>query len=303
MDAPASGQRQSFLRYLATERRVSTRTRDAYAREVGALADFARRNGLRTWDQISVEHVRRFVAEGHQQGLAARSLQRRLSAVRTFYRFLCREGACRSNPAQGVRAPRQGRPLPETLDIEQVNLLVAVDRGDALAVRDRAILELFYSSGLRLAELVALDQHDVDEREGLVRVLGGKGGKDRVVPLGSAAARALALWRERRGELAAADEPALFVGRRGSRLGPRAVEERVAYWARQQGLPMPVHPHMLRHSFASHLLESSGDLRAVQELLGHANISTTQVYTHLDYQHLARVYDQAHPRAKRRSDS
>jgi len=301
MDAAAGGQRQAFIRYLATERRLSPRTRDAYAREVESLADFAQRTGLSTWDQVSAEHVRRFVAEGHQRGLAARSLQRRLSALRTFYRYLCREGVCRGNPASGVRAPRQGRPLPKTLDIEQVSLLVAVDRGDALAQRDRAILELFYSSGLRLAELVALDVHDVDEKEGLVRIERGKGGKDRVVPLGRAAAQAVTQWRDRRAELAQAQERALFVSRRGTRLGSRAVQQRVAYWARAQCLPMPVHPHMLRHSFASHLLESSGDLRAVQELLGHANISTTQVYTHLDYQHLARVYDLAHPRAKRRS--
>ena len=231
-------------------------------------------------------------------GLGGRSIQRALSAARTFFRYLLRENQVTASPFQGLRAPRQPRHLPSTLDVDQACLLVAAAGEDPLARRDRAMLELLYSSGLRLAELVDTDVEDVDLHDGVIRVI-GKGSKARLVPVGRYAIEALKRWLVLRRNWRPQDD-ALFVTKRGTRLGPRAVQQRVALWARRQDVGVPVHPHMLRHSFASHLLESSGDLRTVQELLGHADISTTQVYTHLDFQHLARVYDRAHPRARRR---
>jgi integrase/recombinase XerC len=230
------------------------------------------------------------------------SIRRYLSAVRTFYRYLLREGEVGANPFEGVPAPKTGRRLPQALTTEEAARLMqinAVPDKDSLAPRDRALFELIYSSGLRLAEVVALDTVDLDPGEGLVRVT-GKGGKVRVVPVGREALAALELWLPLRSAWASPAETALFVSRRGERLGPRAVQQRLKHWAARSLPGVPVHPHMLRHSFATHLLESSGDLRAVQELLGHADISTTQVYTHIDFQHLAKVYDAAHPRARRR---
>lgn len=288
-----------FLDRARDQRRLSPHTLSAYRRDLKRLGAFCAARGLHGWNELDEHAIRSWVAAEHRRGLGGRSLQRALSAARAFFRFLLDEGVLHTLPTGDVRAPRAPRKLPHTLDADQVTRLVEIPGEDALARRDRAILELFYSSGLRLAELVALDLHDVDRREGLVQVL-GKGSKTRQVPVGRHALAALGRWLEARAALASPEESALFVSQRGTRLAPRSVQARLKYWARRQGVELNVHPHLLRHSFASHLLESSGDLRAVQELLGHADIVTTQVYTHLDFQHLARVYDQAHPRARKK---
>ena len=304
-----------FRRYLTSERRLSAHTDSSYARDLAALVKFCDRMKIDDWSALDTQHVRTFAAHSHAGGLSPRSIQRRLSAVRSFYAFLLREapaaaaagatGRRRSsrvtgNPAHAVRAPKAVRRLPDTLDADQMARLLEIPATEPLSTRDRAIMELLYSSGLRLAELVALDVSSVDLRDRVVHVL-GKGRKARIVPVGRAAVEALRAWLKDRPGLAASGESALFVARSGRRLGARAVQIRVDYWARRQGLSVHVHPHLFRHSFASHLLESSGELRGVQELLGHADISTTQIYTHLDFQHLARIYDATHPRARRKA--
>jgi len=305
-----------FRRYMSSERRLSAHTDRSYARDLAALVRFCGRSGIADWNELDSQHLRTFAAHSHAGGLAPRSIQRRLSAVRSFYAFLLREGHGRTragggaqrrraprlthNPAHEVRAPKAARRLPHTLDADQMARLLEIPAGDRLSARDRAIMELLYSSGLRLAELVGLEITSLDLKDRMVRVL-GKGSKARIVPVGRAAAQALRAWLKERAALARHGENALFVGRGGTRLGARAVQARVALWARRQGLGVPVHPHLFRHSFASHLLESSGELRAVQELLGHADIATTQIYTHLDFQHLARIYDATHPRARRKA--
>jgi integrase/recombinase XerC len=288
-----------FLRHLTHERRLSPHTRLGYARDLTRLIGFCGRRGVAAWTDLDHAAVRAFAAGEHAGGLAPRSVQRRLSAVRTFYSFMQREGACTGNPAADVHAPRPGKRLPTTLDVDQMSRLLAFRTDDTLGARDKAILELFYSSGLRLAELVGLELSALDLEDRTVRV-DGKGGKTRILPVGRHAVAALRAWLDQRRTLTVTDG-AVFVGRGGRRLTPRAIQYRVETWRRRQGLEMRVHPHMFRHSFASHLLESSSDLRGVQELLGHADISTTQIYTHLDFQHLAKVYDAAHPRARRRS--
>ena len=299
-----------FRRYLRSERRLSAHTDSAYARDLAALVKYCDRMKISDWSRLDSQHLRTFAAHSHAAGLGARSIQRRLSAVRSFYRFLLREspgetaaGRTRrisANPAHEVRAPKARRQLPHTLDADQMARLLEIPAGDALTARDRALMELLYSSGLRLAELVSLDLTSLDLKDRVVQVL-GKGRKSRIVPVGRSAAAALRTWLKERTALARPNESALFVGRNGRRLGARAVQTRVAQWARRQGLSQHVHPHLFRHSFASHLLESSGELRSVQELLGHADISTTQIYTHLDFQHLARIYDATHPRARRKA--
>ena len=308
---------EQFERYLATERRCSAHTVSNYRRDLQALSAYCARNGLEDWAALDGAHVRTFAARLHAGGLAPRSIQRHLSAVRSFYDFLLREAqvqreastaapagqdlrTLRANPARGVPAPKAARRLPVTLDADQMARLLAITETTPLAVRDRAIMELLYSSGLRLAELTALDLVHVDLPDRTVRVL-GKGRKERAVPLGRVAAEALERWLKQRAAWATGAEAALFVGRGGRRLGRREIQKRVALWARRQGLAQHVHPHLFRHSFASHLLESGAELRGVQELLGHADIATTQIYTHLDFQHLARIYDAAHPRARRKS--
>jgi integrase/recombinase XerC len=298
-----SGHRElaAFLQRLKTERRLSPHTVSAYQRDLNALLGFCAREGVESLAGLDSYAVRRFAAESHRRGLGARSIARRLSAVRSFLAYLVETGMVRANVAVHVQAPKPSRRLPATLDADQVASLLAISGDDPLTLRDRAMLELFYSSGLRLAELVSLDLGDVDAADRTVRVT-GKGSKARVVPVGRRALAALGDWLQVRPEIAPAAERALFVSRNGERLGRRSVQARINYWARRQGAPVRVHPHMLRHSFATHLLESSGNLRAVQEMLGHASLSTTQVYTHLDFQHLANVYDQAHPRARRRRD-
>ena len=299
MAAPAKQWLAQFERHLATERRLSPHTIDGYRRDLAALRAWCERTGLADWHELDHQHVRSFAAHSHARGLQGRSIQRRLAAVRTFFGFLLREGALRQNPALQVRAPKAAKRLPHTLDADQMAHLLAAQPSDALEARDLALMELFYSSGLRLSELTGLKLSDLDLAAGQVRAL-GKGSKERIALVGSMAVKALKLWLSYRSGLAPPDQPALFVGRHGAPLGARAVQLRVAARARAAGLAQPVHPHLFRHSFATHLLESSRDIRAVQELLGHANISTTQIYTHLDFQHLARTYEQAHPRAKRR---
>ena len=304
-----------FRRYMNTERRLSAHTDSNYARDLAALVKYCDRSGLEDWTALDNQHIRVFAAHSHAGGLSPRSVQRRLSAVRSFYEFLLRENqprasgetsvhlsGVRRNPAHDVRAPKAAKRLPETLDPDQMARLldIAPDQPGSFVLRDRAIMELLYSSGLRLAELVGLDVGALDLVQGMVRVL-GKGQKTRLVPVGSVAVKVLKEWLLDRAALAKPEEKALFVGRGGRRLGPRAIQTRVAHWARRQGLSMHVYPHLFRHSFATHLLESSRELRGVQELLGHADISTTQVYTHLDFQHLARIYEASHPRARKKA--
>lgn len=302
MRAGAQRQVDAFLHHIRFERRLSEHTVSAYRRDLAALGEYCAERNLADWSGLSTGDLRGFAAGAHRRGLAPRTVQRRLAGARSFFNYLESEGAISCNPARGVKAPRPPRNLPQTLDLDQVTRLLDIPDGDTVACRDRAMLELMYSSGLRLAELAGLELGGVDMREGQIRVT-GKGRKDRILPVGRKAIDALKDWLRRRGELAAPGENALFVGVRGRRIAASSVQARLHYWARRAGLPGQVYPHMLRHSFATHLLESSGDLRAVQELLGHADISTTQVYTHLDFQHLSRVYDRAHPRARRKAST
>jgi integrase/recombinase XerC len=289
-----------YLSHLSRERRLSPHTSSNYRRDLVALVDFLDRAAVRDWKSVDSQHVRLFAARSHAGGLNPRSVQRRLSAVRGFFNYLQRERVAAANPGIDVRAPKAAKRLPGTLDVDTLNQLLDIPPDDALAVRDRAVMELFYSSGLRLAELVGLDLGAIDLVDRTVRVL-GKGSKTRIVPVGRKAVEAIHAWLKERGGVATPDETALFVGRHGTRLRERAIQLRIAGWAKRKGLPSRVYPHLFRHSFATHLLESSKDLRGVQELLGHADISTTQIYTHLDFAHLARTYDASHPRAKRKT--
>jgi integrase/recombinase XerC len=300
MDDSALAWLPRFLAHLSVERRLSAHTDTSYRSDLQRFVAYCDRNHVRNWKAVDSQHVRMFAAAEFRQGSSPRTIQRRLSALRTFFNFTIRERGLDANPAVGVQAPKASKRLPETMDADLVARLLAFRTDSQLSVRDKAIMELFYSSGLRLAELVGLNLGDIDAKDRTVRVL-GKGKKQRVVPVGRYAADAVARWLKERSALAAADEPALFVSTRGGRIGVRIVQKRVEGWAKRQGLGRHVHPHMFRHSFASHLLESSQDLRGVQELLGHANMSTTQVYTHLDFQHLAKIYDAAHPRARRKA--
>ena len=276
---------------------MAAHTAKNYRRDIEALTALA---GTTPVAELRIHDIRRFVAQLHGRGLNGRSLARMLSAWRGFYQYLARDHGCKQNPCIGIRAPKSAKRLPQSLSPDEARQLVELDATDPLAVRDRAMLELFYSSGLRLAELAGLAPGDVNFADATVRVT-GKGSKTRIVPVGSHAATALRVWLAVRNGVPQLDADALFVGAQGRRLGPRAIQARVRQRALQQGIASRVHPHMLRHSFASHVLQSSSDLRAVQEMLGHASISTTQVYTQLDFQHLAKIYDAAHPRAKRKS--
>ena len=253
---------------------------------------------ITSWKELQSADLRDHVAHRHRHGLGSRSLQRTLSAIRGFFDFLIAQGDLEGNPARGLRAPKAPKTLPKLLDVDQMVGLLEATPDDALELRDVAMWELFYSSGLRLSELTSLDLVDLDLAAGSVLVRQGKGRKSRHVPVGECAKKALDRWLSVRNAMLGHQEPALFISRRGDRIAPRTVQARLERWQKKQGIPEHLHPHMLRHSFASHLLESSGDLRAVQELLGHANLSTTQVYTHLDFQHLAAVYDRTHPRAR-----
>ena len=286
-----------FITHLNTERRLSAHTASAYQHDLGEFSGYCTQHDISDFSSVDNLHVRSFAASEHRRGIGPRSIQRRLSSLRSFFNYLIRERQLKLNPAQDVRAPKAPKRLPVTLDADQMARLLAFRADAELDKRDKAIMELFYSSGLRLAELVGLNLRDIDLPDRTVRVL-GKGSKTRVVPIGRFAIGALQDWLSERSVLPLQDAEAVFVSRQGKRLTPRAIQLRVAGWARKQGLSQHLHPHMFRHSFASHLLESSQDLRGVQELLGHANISTTQVYTHLDFQHLAKIYDAAHPRAR-----
>jgi len=288
-----------FIRHLEFERRLSPLTCKNYRRDLEKLLAYGAECGVRGWRELDDEHVRSFSAMCYRKGLSARSIQRRLSAARTFYRYLVREKFVEKSPITSVSAPKSKKRLPGNLDADRMARLLDIQGEGPIVDRDRAILELLYSSGLRLAELTDLDLGDVDLSDATVRVT-GKGNKDRIVPVGRHALRAVRDWQKSRGAMANSDEKALFVSNRGTRISPRSVQARVAHWARRQGIDANVYPHLFRHSFATHLLESSHDLRGVQELLGHANISTTQVYTHLDFQHLAQIYDQTHPRARKK---
>lgn len=293
---PAQKLLQGYLEHLTHERRLSAHTTKNYHRDIAALLALA---GDTPPLRLTAHDIRRGIAQLHGRGLDGRSIARMLSAWRGFYHYLARDHGCKQNPCIGIRAPKSAKRLPDALSPDDARQLVEVETDDALAVRDRAMLELFYSSGLRLAELTGLAPDDVNFADATVRVT-GKGGKTRIVPVGSHAAAALQSWLAERASLPGLDDQALFVNRQGRRLGPRAIQSRVQQRGQRQGIAARVHPHMLRHSFASHVLQSSSDLRAVQEMLGHSSISTTQVYTQLDFQHLAKIYDAAHPRAKKK---
>ena len=297
-DSAAERLLAQFLAHLSNERRLSPHTVSGYAHDVRALLELA---GDAPLAKLQIHQMRRFVAQLHARGLDGRSLARMLSAWRGFFRYLARDHGFTSNPCAGLRAPKAKKSLPQALSPDEAARLMELGDGDndAMTVRDREMFELFYSSGLRLSELTGLAVDDVNYSDAVVRVT-GKGAKTRVVPVGTQALSALREWLKLRAALATPATAALFVNAAGKAVSPRTIQHRMKQWAQKLGLPGELHPQMLRHSFASHVLQSSGDLRAVQEMLGHASISTTQVYTHLDFQYLAKVYDQAHPRAKRK---
>jgi len=302
MDALNQQLLTEYIAFLNFERGLSPLTRENYARDITQLIALAESNALNT---LQVNHIRRFIASLHGKGLGGKSIARMLSSWRGFFDFLVNRKSYINNPVIGLKAPKSPKTLPQALSIEQAVKLVDIRDDDVLSIRDHAILELFYSSGLRLSELVNLNMDALDFSEGTV-VVTGKGNKTRIVPIGEHAIQAIQTWCISRAQILLnklannTSEKAVFIGLQGRRISARNIQYRLKEWSIKQGINSPVHPHMLRHSFASHVLQSSGDLRAVQEMLGHANISTTQVYTHLDYQHLTKVYDQAHPRAKKR---
>ena len=298
---PLQGKIEQFLECQKRERRLSDNTQRAYRRDLQKLHDYACQKAVSDWNRLTVHDARFFPAVLYQKGLSGRSIQRLLSACRAFYAYLLKNEFASINPFAGVSAPKYSRRLPATLSVDELSGLLDGHDDSILAVRDHAMLELFYSSGLRLSELASLDADSIDFDQNQILVT-GKGNKQRIVLVGGKAVEALAAWLGRRPQLASDTERALFVNERGRRLGVRGIQYRLNQWAKAKGLGRRLHPHMLRHSFASHMLESSGDLRAVQEMMGHADIATTQIYTHLDFQHLARVYDKAHPRA-RKTDS
>lgn len=289
---------QRFYEYLRSERELSLHTQKNYKRQLTTLAEQLVVLGVDNWQTVDAGWVRQLASKGMRDGLKASSLSMRLSALRSFFDYLVQQGILKANPAKGVSAPRKARPLPKNLDVDEMDQLLSVDDDDPLSIRDRAMMELMYGAGLRLSELVSLNVKDVSLRKGDLRVI-GKGDKERVVPFAGLAREWVGHWLKVRGQLAAGGEPGLFVSKLGQRISNRNVQKRMAEWGQKQAVSSHINPHKLRHSFATHMLESSGDLRAVQELLGHANLSTTQIYTHLDFQHLAQVYDEAHPRAKR----
>jgi integrase/recombinase XerC len=301
MHADATQMLTDFFEQLTVEKRASEHTVKSYQRDINHLITYCKDKSVHQWADLKQSDVRSHIASRHRQGLSSTSLQRELSAIRSFYNFLLKKCLAESNPAQYVKAPKQARKLPKTLDVDQISGLLEAGTNSTLEIRDLAMFELFYSSGLRLSELAALNLTDIDLPDNSLMVRTGKGGKSRILPIGSKAVTAINNWLQQRLKSVAVTESALFISIRGKRLGQRSIELRLEQWCKKKGIAEHIHPHMLRHSFASHLLESSQDLRAVQELLGHSNISTTQIYTHLDFQHLADVYDKAHPRAKKKS--
>ena len=302
MHADAKQMLADFFEQLTVEKRASEHTVKSYQRDINQLSNYCIDKSIPHWADLKQSDIRSHIASRHRQGLSSTSLQRELSAIRSFYNFLLKKRLTESNPAQHVKAPKQARKLPKTLDVDQISGLLEAGANSALEIRDLAMFELFYSSGLRLSELAALNLADIDLPDNSLMIRTGKGGKSRILPIGSKAVTAINNWLELRQKNAAVSDSAVFISTRGTRLGQRSIELRLEQWCKKKGIAEHIHPHMLRHSFASHLLESSQDLRAVQELLGHSNISTTQIYTHLDFQHLADVYDKAHPRAKKKSE-
>ncbi|ELA9340070.1 tyrosine recombinase XerC [Vibrio parahaemolyticus] len=291
---------ERFYEFLRSEKGLSLHTQRNYKQQLKTMAQHLAEMGLKDWSQVDAGWVRQLAGKGMREGMKASSLATRLSSLRSFFDFLILRGEMSANPAKGVSAPRKKRPLPKNLDVDEVNQLLEVNEDDPLAIRDRAMMELMYGAGLRLAELVSVDVRDVQLRSGELRVI-GKGDKERKVPFSGMATEWVGKWLRVRGDLAAPGEPALFVSKLGTRISHRSVQKRMAEWGQKQSVASHISPHKLRHSFATHMLESSNNLRAVQELLGHENISTTQIYTHLDFQHLAQAYDQAHPRARKKN--
>ena len=296
---PSPDQLAAFERYLTSERRYSPHTLSNYRRDLKKLQNWSSKAGLTDLEQLNSHHIRQCLGQLHAGGLAGSSLSRWLSSLRTLFKFALREHWVTDNPVTGLSAPKSAKKLPRTLDVDQIQQLLNIASNDPLMLRDLAMAELMYSSGLRLAELAGTNLNDLDLVDTTITVT-GKGGKTRILPVGTHAQTAIKRWLRERSSWCEPEQTALFLTRRGQRLSHRAIQQRLAQIGLRQGVPGRVHPHMLRHSFASHLLESSGDLRAVQELLGHANLSTTQIYTHLDFQHLAKIYDVAHPRARRK---
>ena len=284
-----------FFRYLETERRYSQNTIRSYQRDLEHFSVHLQDKKLSRWAELKPHHIRTYASQIFIEGLGAKSIQRRLSAIRSFMNYLLREGI-KNNPAEGVKTPKAPKKLPGVLDIQQISQLLDIQETDPLSLRDKAIMELIYSSGLRLSEIVRLNPIDLNLSDKSLTVI-GKGDKTRMLPIGNEAIKSLRSWLSCRNELANPEEEALFVGSRGNRLSRRSIQSRIKHWARKNGIQQDVYPHLLRHSFATHMLEASGDLRAVQELLGHKDISTTQVYTHLDFEHLSKTYDKAHPRS------
>ena len=297
---PFAEQLAAFQTYMRSEKQFSPHTQSNYTRDLHKFQLYCVEKSIADLSRVDARLVRMIVATLHRQGLGGKSLQRWLSSVRRFFQFCIKHGWMQHNPADAIAAPKSPKKLPKTLDVDQTAQFVEVEGDDFIHKRDRALLELIYSSGLRLAEVTALNLDDIDWSDAMVTVT-GKGNKTRTLPVGSVALDALKSWLPERAGYASAQEQALFITQRGKRVSHRAVQMRMQQISIQQGMDTSVHPHMLRHSFASHMLESSGDLRLVQELLGHANISTTQIYTHLDFQHLAKVYDKAHPRATKKN--
>ena len=297
-----SSETQLVSSFKETLHYLSKHTRDAYQRDLNYLQMYCVKQGIKKWSDLNGQKLRDFISYRHRKGISGRSLQRNLSSIRAFYRYLLKTGEVSTNPAIGIITPKTARKLPKLLDVDQVCQLLEIKKNDVLAIRDKAILELIYSSGLRLAEIISLDIDDIDFSDRVLTVT-GKGKKTRNIPIGKYAIQAIDDWLKNRQALTSNNKKALFISNRGNRISPRSIQERTKKWAIKQGLSPNVYPHMLRHSFASHILESSGDLRAVQELLGHADISTTQIYTHLDFQHLAQVYDETHPRAHRKNQT
>ncbi len=284
--------------YLRYERQLSPKTRDNYWRHLQQFAQQLTELGIKDWCQLDSALVRQLATRQHKAGLSSRSIAAKLSSLRSFCEYLLKTNMLKSNPAKGVAAPRHSKPLPKNMDVDEIHQLLNIDEDEPLAIRDRAMMELMYSSGLRLSELVGLNLKDIKLADRQVKVL-GKGSKERILPVGRMAVEWIEKWLKVRGEFVVGDEPALFLSKQKRRISTRSVQSRMDKWGKNQTLSSHVNPHKLRHSFATHMLESSRDLRAVQELLGHANISTTQIYTNLDFQHLAEVYDSAHPRSKR----
>jgi integrase/recombinase XerC len=289
---------QLFYQFLKTEKRYSPHTLSSYQRDLNTFIEFCEQNKIKHWNEIDHQHIRSYVAQIHRKGLGGKSIQRSLSSIRSLFTFLLKNKKVKQNPAVGVSAPKSPRKLPEVLNPDDLDDLMRLDEKDPLAVRDMAIMELLYGCGLRLSELIGLDINKIEWQGQTLDVL-GKGSKQRIIPFGEKARVALNKWIKKREHFVKEDEVAVFISQRGTRISASSVQQRLKKWAQHKGLDRRLYPHLMRHSFASHILESSHDLRAVQELLGHANLSTTQIYTHLDFQHLAKVYDSAHPRAKK----